>query len=112
MPGTQLLDSLQVVSNGDPNPFQWPPFGMLLQVRTNGGDEARWRLRTRPTGATPQRKLIKRREVEELTGLGRSMIYKLKAKGLFPQPVEVSPHAVGWFLDEVLDYINTRPRRG
>ena len=60
----------------------------------------------------PQRKLIKLGEVEEITGLGHSTIYKLKAKGLFPRPVEVSPHAVRWYLDEVLDYINTRPRRG
>lgn len=57
-----------------------------------------------------QRKLIKLAEVQELTRLSRSTIYKWKALGLFPQPVKIGPHAVRWYLDEVLDYIDTRPR--
>lgn len=67
---------------------------------------------TRPTNAAPWRKLIRLPEVLELTGLSRSTVYKLKKLGLFPQPVKIGPHAVRWYLDEVLLYINTRPRSG
>ena len=65
--------------------------------------------RNRPTNV-PQRKLIKLPEVEDLTGLGKSTIYKRKALGQFPQSVKIGPHAVRWYLDEILDYINTLPR--
>ena len=69
-------------------------------------------IRTEPTGPTPQTRLLKRREVEQLTGLGKSTIYDLMARGLFPRPVQISAHAVRWHLDEILHYIRTRPRSG
>ena len=65
--------------------------------------------RNRPKNA-PLRQLIRLARVEELTGLCRSTIYKRKALGQFPQPVKIGPHAVRWYLDEVLDYIDSRPR--
>ena len=68
--------------------------------------------RTRSTHAAPRRKLIRLAEVLELTEVSRSTVYKLKASGLFPQPVKIGTHAVRWYLDEVLLYINTRPRSG
>ena len=68
--------------------------------------------RTRSPNAAPRRKLIRLAEVLDLTGLSRSTVYKLKALGLFPQPVKIGPHAVRWYLDEVVLYINTRPRSG
>lgn len=66
--------------------------------------------RKRPTNTVHRRKLIKLPEVEELTGMGRSMIYKYMAMGQFPQSVKIGSHAVRWYLDEVLHYVNTRPR--
>ena len=68
--------------------------------------------RKRPTNAAHRRKLIRLPEVIDLTGVGRSTIYKLKKKGQFPQSVKIGPHAVAWYLDEILEYINTRPRSG
>ena len=68
--------------------------------------------RKRPTNAVHRRKVIRLPEVIDLTGMGRSTIYERKKKGLFPQSIQIGPHAVGWYLDEVLDYINTRPRSG
>ena len=62
------------------------------------------------TNAALDRKLITIAEVVELTGMSVSTIYKYKAMGRFPQPVKIGPHAVRWYLDEVLHYINTRPR--
>ena len=66
--------------------------------------------RTRPTDAAPRRKLIRLGAVLELTGLSPSTIYKYMALDQFPQSVKIGPHAVRWYLDEILDYINTRPR--
>ena len=65
----------------------------------------------KPPTVPARRTLIRRPEVEELTGLSKSTIYAWMRQGLFPQPVKVGPHAVRWYLDEVLDFINSRPRR-
>ena len=66
--------------------------------------------RTLPADRVPRRVLIRRKEVEELTGLSRSTIYAWMRQGRFPQSVRVGPHCVRWYLDEVLDFIRTRPR--
>ena len=39
-------------------------------------------------------RLLRRREVEELTGLSRASIYRLMRRGRFPRPVRVSATAV------------------
>ena len=54
--------------------------------------------------------LLNRRQVETLTGIGRSLIYKLMPEGRFPKPVKVSTQAVRWKRAEVLDWINSRPK--
>ena len=41
-------------------------------------------------------KLLRRREVEEITGLSRASIYRLMDEGKFPRPVRVSATAVRW----------------
>jgi prophage regulatory protein len=58
---------------------------------------------------TPQ--IIRRRRVEEITGLSKSQIYVLMADGLFPQSVSIGGgRAVGWYLHEILEFIATRKR--
>lgn len=41
-------------------------------------------------------------EVKKRTGLSRSTIYLLVAKGQFPKPISLGDRAVGW-LDEEVD---------
>ena len=41
-------------------------------------------------------RLLRRQEVEELTGLSRASIYRLMRSGRFPLPVRVSAAAVRW----------------
>ena len=67
-------------------------------------------MKNRAARTAPRRKLIKLPEVVALTDMSRSTIYKYMAMGQFPQSVKIGPHAVRWYLDEVLHYINTRPR--
>ena len=67
-------------------------------------------MKNRAARTAPRRKLIKLPEVVALTDMSPSTIYKYMAMGQFPQSVKIGPHAVRWYLDEVLHYINTRPR--
>lgn len=47
-------------------------------------------------------------EVLKLTSLSRSSIYRLMSLGDFPKKYQLSERAVGWKLDEVNDWLNTR----
>lgn len=41
-------------------------------------------------------KHLRRPAVQELTGLSRSTIYNLMAKGAFPRPIKLTGKAVAW----------------
>lgn len=41
-------------------------------------------------------KLLRRHEVEDLTGLSRTSLYRLMDEGGFPRPVRVGKRAVAW----------------
>ncbi len=40
--------------------------------------------------------ILRRRDVEAITGLGRSTIYKMISDGQFPKPIQLGARAVGW----------------
>jgi prophage regulatory protein len=52
--------------------------------------------------------ILRRREVEKLTGLARSTIYGYIKSGTFPCPVKLGARAVGWRYSDVLMWINSR----
>ena len=54
-------------------------------------------------------RLLRRREVEELTGLSRASIYRLMRSGRFPLPVRVSATAVRWKASDITVWIQSRP---
>ena len=56
--------------------------------------------------------ILRRREVERLTGLCKSTIYYLMAQGLFPLPIRLGGRAVGWRRSELIDWELSRPRGG
>ena len=49
--------------------------------------------------------IFKIRKVLEVTGLGRSSLYSMVGAGTFPQPVKLTPRAVGWLDTEVHEWI-------
>lgn len=53
-------------------------------------------------------RILRRREVEELTGLARSTIYLHIARGEFPKPVRLGPRAVGWKEADIAVWIASR----
>ena len=54
-------------------------------------------------------RLLKRIQVEEITGLSRSSIYRLMARGEFPRPVRVGPAAVRWRESDITAWLESRP---
>ena len=52
--------------------------------------------------------ILRRRQVEQRTGLSRSTLYQYMKDGCFPKPVPLGPRAVGWLESEVSDWIIMR----
>lgn len=48
--------------------------------------------------------------VIEVTGLGRSSIYKLMASGQFPLAISLGGRSVGWVSDEVASWVVSKVR--
>ncbi len=55
-------------------------------------------------------RLLRRRQVEEITGMGRSSIYRLMKHGDFPSSVRVGPAAVRWRESDITNWVESRPR--
>lgn len=54
-------------------------------------------------------RFLRRPEVECLTGLSRTTIYRLMAANSFPQQRRLGPNSVGWPHAEITNWINSRP---
>ena len=54
-------------------------------------------------------RLLRRREVEKVTGLARSSIYRYMQEGNFPRPLRVGPAAVRWKASDITDWLESRP---
>lgn len=52
---------------------------------------------------------IRRTEVEKLTGLSRSTIYRMMASGEFPKPVKITGKAVAWPESAIAAWQASRP---
>ena len=55
-------------------------------------------------------KILRMAEVVELTGLSRVTVWRLERDGRFPARLQLSRNAVGWRDDEVIDWVQSRPR--
>lgn len=53
-------------------------------------------------------KHLRRPAVEEITGLSRSSIYALMARGEFPKPVRLTGKAVAWPESAISEWLNSR----
>ena len=59
--------------------------------------------------APDEGRLLRIEEVEVMTGLAKSTIYRLVKEGSFPRPVRVGKRAVRWREWEVREWIRSRP---
>jgi prophage regulatory protein len=53
-------------------------------------------------------KIMKRKEVEAMTGLGRSSIYAKMESNAFPKAIKLSERSVGWLEHEVQAWLASR----
>lgn len=51
------------------------------------------------------RRFLRRRQVEELSGLSCSAIYKRMEKGTFPKPFRISGRRIAWLESDVVDWM-------
>jgi prophage regulatory protein len=56
------------------------------------------------------KQILRLPEVQARTGLSRSTIYQLVARGLFPKPVHLSERRTGFVADEIEQWILSRVR--
>ena len=45
--------------------------------------------------------ILRRKQVQDRTGLSRSTIYLRIQQGTFPRPISLGPRAVGWLENEI-----------
>lgn len=53
-------------------------------------------------------RMIRRHQVESLTGLSRSTIYAGVAAGTFPKPIQLGAQSVGWLASEIDAWLRER----
>ena len=53
-------------------------------------------------------RILRRPEVEHVTGMGRSALYLAIQQGKFPRPVKLGKRAVGWRQSDVEGWIRSR----
>lgn len=54
-------------------------------------------------------RIVRRPEVEHITGLSRATLYRLIDKGLFPAPVKLTAgNAVGWRERDLREWLESR----
>jgi prophage regulatory protein len=58
------------------------------------------------------RKLLNSRDVVRLTGLSRVTIWRLSRNPAhdFPESIQITENRVGWFEDEIVAWLESRPR--
>lgn len=53
-------------------------------------------------------RFLRRRDVEEMVGYSRSVIYDKMSRGEFPRPVRTGPKAVRWIESEIVEWQQSR----
>lgn len=53
-------------------------------------------------------RILRRPDVEILTGLSRSTLYAMMAEGTFPKPVKLGKRAVGWREVDLSTWLESR----
>lgn len=53
-------------------------------------------------------RLLKRKEVERLTGLSRSSIYRAMQEGTFPHSIKIGGRSVAWSSEDIEQWIHER----
>lgn len=55
-----------------------------------------------------EKRILRLKEVVQVSGLSRSTIYSLMSVGKFPKPLKLSLRASGWLMSDIEDWIQSR----
>jgi len=58
----------------------------------------------------PESALLRLPDVQRLSGLSKSSIYRLESEGRFPARVRLSQRCTAWRADELAAWLDARPR--
>lgn len=75
-----------------------------IQVTAPVNNSSNHQLNTSP----PTDKIIRSKDVQELTGLSRTTIWRLEREGKFPARVPLTASNVGWRLTDLQEWIKSR----
>lgn len=53
-------------------------------------------------------RILRLEEIMQMTGLGRSTIYRLMAQGKFPMKLDLGPRSVGWLESELHEWLQSK----
>jgi prophage regulatory protein len=56
------------------------------------------------------RRILRRWDVIRQTGMSESTLWRMVRAGNFPVPVQLSENSIGWYENEVLAWLASRPR--
>ena len=56
------------------------------------------------------RRVLRTHQVLELTNLTKGTLYRYVREDNFPAPIQLGPKLLGWFEDEVIAWLEARPR--
>ncbi len=66
-----------------------------------------------PTPSTEaEPRVLPLREVCQRYALGRSTVYRMMDRGEFPRPVQLGPNRVGWRVEDLEEWLASRPAAG
>jgi prophage regulatory protein len=53
-------------------------------------------------------KMLREKQVKDLTGLSRVTRWRLEARGEFPRKIKLSERCIGWYEAEILAWLQRR----
>ena len=56
------------------------------------------------------KRIIRKQELLKITGLSSATLWRRERAGDFPRRLRLGPHAVGWLLEEIDEWMASRPR--
>ena len=77
-------------------------------IRPASSDPARAQILSEANARPAPIRILRLARVIDMTGLGKTKIYELQAKGRFPMSVRITTHSVGWVEHEVQAWLSGR----
>ena len=54
-------------------------------------------------------RILREPDVERMTGMKRTTLWRWRKRGLVPQAVQLGPRAIGWRASDVEEWVKNRP---